>query len=80
MYAWIKDGIVYSEDKHWGTIGNAATQNAMLPANGYFSIGVSSDLTKRFVGHIYCIRIYNRALTDEERAFNYTIDKERFGL
>lgn len=28
----------------------------------------------------FCIRIYNRALTDAEVAHNYAIDKERFGL
>lgn len=29
---------------------------------------------------IHCLRIYSRALTDEEIAHNYKIDKERFGL
>lgn len=29
---------------------------------------------------LYCIRVYNRALTAEEIAHNYAIDKERFGL
>ena len=29
---------------------------------------------------IHCIRIYSRALTDEEIAHNYKIDKERFNL
>lgn len=33
-----------------------------------------------FNGDAYCIRIYNRALTAEEVAYNYAIDKERFGL
>lgn len=28
----------------------------------------------------YCVRFYNRPLTDEEIAHNYAIDKERFGL
>lgn len=28
----------------------------------------------------YCVRIYSRALTAEELAYNYQIDKERFGL
>ena len=80
LYGWIKDGVVWHEDKRWGTIGSVETKSVMLPSKGYFSIGVSSGLTKSFVGHIYCIRIYNRALTDEERLFNYEIDKARFGL
>lgn len=28
----------------------------------------------------YCIRIYDRNLTDKERLHNYLVDKERFGL
>ena len=31
-------------------------------------------------GEVFCIRIYNRVLTDEERMKNYLIDKARFGL
>lgn len=31
-------------------------------------------------GHIHSIRLYNVALSDEERAYNYMIDQERFGL
>ena len=33
-----------------------------------------------FNGNMYSVRIYNRALTDEERYHNYLVDKERFGL
>lgn len=31
-------------------------------------------------GKIYSVHIYNRALTDEEIAQNYAIDKARFGI
>lgn len=31
-------------------------------------------------GQIYSIRVYDRALTEEEILFNYSIDKERFGI
>ena len=31
-------------------------------------------------GYIYSFAIYNRHLTDAERAANYAVDKERFGL
>ena len=31
-------------------------------------------------GYIYCVRIYNRALSEEEIKHNYEIDKERFGI
>jgi hypothetical protein len=33
-----------------------------------------------FMGGIHSVRIYNRALTAEEIAHNYSIDKARFGL
>ena len=29
---------------------------------------------------IYCFRLYDRALSDDEVAYNYLVDKERFGL
>ena len=32
------------------------------------------------IGNYYCNRLYNRALTDEEIAHNYAIDKARFNL
>ena len=34
----------------------------------------------RISGELYCIRIYNRKLTEEEIAHNHEIDKIRFGL
>jgi hypothetical protein len=43
-----------------------------LPANGIVGGGPYSGS--------HCFRIYSRALTDEEIAYNYAIDKERFGL
>lgn len=33
-----------------------------------------------FVGQVYCIRYYNRYLTESEIQHNYAIDRERFGL
>ena len=34
----------------------------------------------KFVGRIYCIRIYNRALSIEEMKYNQHVDNVRFGL
>lgn len=31
-------------------------------------------------GHIYCVRIYNRKLSEEERLHNWKVDKVRFGI
>lgn len=36
--------------------------------------------TRDCFGHIYCIRDYDRILSDDEIAYNYSIDKTRFGL
>lgn len=36
--------------------------------------------SQRINGKIFCIRAYNRRLTDEEIAYNHLIDKARFGL
>lgn len=33
-----------------------------------------------FSGEIYCIRLYNRILTEEEILFNFATDQERFGI
>lgn len=47
------------------------------------SIGIGAANSSMFrpgVGDIYCVRLYNRALTDAEIAHNYSIDKARFNL
>ena len=47
----------------------------------YIHIGrYANDGGWRFAGEICAIRIYNRALTEEEIKHNYEIDKIRFGL
>ena len=47
----------------------------------YIHIGrYANDGGWRFAGEICAIRIYNRALTEEEIKHNYEIDKLRFGL
>jgi hypothetical protein len=33
-----------------------------------------------YEGRIYCVRLYSRALTADEIAHNYAVDKERFNL
>jgi hypothetical protein len=46
-------------------------------ALGYLSTGWSA---LPYVGRVYAIRVYNRALTGKEIRYNYLIDKMRFGL
>lgn len=55
------------------------TGNFSEPATSPCRIGYGYN-RGGFVGEIYCIRMYNRALTPEEIAYNYEIDKVRFGL
>ena len=48
---------------------------------GTFGLSGSSNYSSwNFVGNYYCVRLYSRALTAEEIAANYAIDKKRFNL
>lgn len=70
--------------------GNAYLDSEMHTHSSNVSIGSVSSNTPNFlglihgysklVGSIFNIRVYNRALTVEEIAHNYEIDKVRFGL
>lgn len=44
-----------------------------------FKLGTAEN-GYNFTGHIYSVRIYNRALTDEEIKNNYNVDKYRFDV
>ena len=49
--------------------------------NGTFGLSGSSNYVSwTFVGAYYSVRLYSRALTADEIAYNYAIDKARFGL
>ena len=43
-------------------------------------VGVLNGTGTYYTGKIYCIRIYNRKLTEEEVLANYAVDCQRFGL
>lgn len=53
-------------------------QQSSLLLFGKWSSNVSGNYN--FSGELYSTRIYNRALTPEEIAHNYAIEKERFGI
>lgn len=55
-----------------GAFKNSATVGAYTNAPAVCTFGITNTM--------HSIRVYNRALTDEEIAHNYAIDKERFGL
>lgn len=51
------------------------------PSLEYFDLNYKRDVnTRACPGHAYSLRIYNRALTDDELASNYAIDIQRFGF
>ena len=53
----------------WGS-ANASTT--------FIGVRASKANNTHFAGSIYCIRLYNRQLTDEEIAANYAVDQFRF--
>ena len=55
------------------------TFDARTP-NPAIYIGGQSTSTNLFNGEIYSIRVYNKALTEEELLHNYYYDKEKFNL
>lgn len=69
----VKQTDIVSGGAAFATMGNngvsCSTNSVSLRAGNY-----------PFYGKIYCIRLYNRALTESEVAANYAIDKERFGV
>ena len=65
-----KQGVITSSNDYWAQT-----------APHYIQIGKYANTNSyRFAGEICAIRIYNRALTEEEIKHNYEIDKIRFGL
>ena len=65
------------EREYKGNIGKTLNNtNMALGANPY---GNEAE-GEYFKGKIYLVRIYNRALTEEEIKINYEIDKYRFGI
>lgn len=73
-----QDGIKYS---------TPATGTTCYPTNNaYMAVGAnpmgsdSVDGGVSFKGNIYAVRIYNRALTDEEVAHNYKIDQKKYQM
>ena len=80
--------------KSWSINWNPSAQNLFcnnsILASTQNKIDNRNILSRWFLGDYngnrnskvdyYCIRLYSRALTDEEIAANYAIDKARFGL
>jgi hypothetical protein len=74
------DNIAFSNAIQSQLNGNRS-YNGTLNTNGIFGIGSGEyDSWGVAEGDYYCIRLYSRALTAEEIAANYAIDKARFNL
>lgn len=82
IYLWMTKGRIHAADFQKGSFSSKNKQDAwtIKPSSGfglgYSAVGTSTTLK----GRIFNIRIYNRALTDKERAANYEIDRIRFKL
>lgn len=75
-------GIYYGSTEYWNEqkyfVPPAGTD---YPSLEYFDLNYKRDVnTKACPGHVYSLRIYNRALTDDELASNYALDIQRFGF
>ena len=88
-----KTGIPLNTPFHFATTLISGNGNNKLYYNGEFvsagntpnvqtsNYSAAPDQSANNVsGRIYAVRVYSRALTAEEIAANYAVDKERFGL
>lgn len=70
-------GVLQQESSTTGSLGMPKNDTVMMiGANPYGEIPTEG----RLKGKVYSVRIYNRALSEEEVKQNYTVDKVRFGL
>lgn len=60
--------------KWYNGVKTSASVSDITQASYKFNLGTGENL----LGNIYAIRVYNRALTDEEILNNYNLDRNRF--
>lgn len=63
-----------------GTWYQSSTRSIDENCTGGFRIGTGKNTSTPTDGNIYCVRVYNRALTSAEVTQNYNALKSRFGL
>ena len=56
---------------------NNSTNISKNPTAGFI---INSNNSNYSNVRYYSVRVYNRILTEEDIAYNYAVDKERFGL
>ncbi len=69
----------YRELSVTGTIGNPINNTYMVLGTNPTGTQIATQ-EQCFNGQISSVRIYNRALTDEENAINYLNDRDRYGV
>lgn len=76
--------IIYSEKNNLGAKPKRIIINGTTLVNnatdGWGNTNKRNLFGSTFSGNIYAVRIYNRALTEDEISKNFELDKERFGL
>lgn len=70
-------GILQNQSDLSGSLGMPQNDTVMMIGANPGGTSPVSDFLK---GKVYSVRIYNRALSEEEVKQNYTVDKVRFGL
>ena len=73
------DGLLYDAYSITGSIGVPESNTPMVIAANPRGTS-TTDPNRFFKGNIYSVRIYNRALTQEEILHNYNYDKQRFNI
>lgn len=68
-----------------GNLINTVSNVSVCTYNENFNFKLGAEAgsaagAKSLNGKVYCLRVYNRALSDEELQHNLKIDKERFNL
>ena len=62
-----------------GSLDNTGTNSGSIGTNSFYTIGNGYDYnTEAFLGNISQVKIYNRALTQQEISQNYNATKKRF--
>lgn len=77
--SYSKKGNLYKTYVNDEEVNSVNLDNMQGFAINSFKLGTAEN-GYNFTGHIYSVRIYNRALTDEEIKNNYNVDKYRFDV
>lgn len=72
------DLLVYIDTQNYSGTQTAGSVQTLNIASGKTEIGSETRYSSYFDGKIYCVKVYNRALTSDEVTQNYNALKNRF--